>query len=359
MLEQVGRLELTGIRLPRQHVSRGRLVGELIGSPVGVIEAAAGYGKSVLAGEYQAALGVACAWVSLGPPDDDPSVLVSSLRRAFRAAKLSDLYSALDGGDPERWPDRFLDALAGQADPLLVVLDDAHHLSGHPSAALVMRIAKGISLPHRLLVTGRWIPDQLDLPGGVVGAASPGVADLTFSAAETAELVGQILGREPAEHEVRALTEAAGGWASALILAASAMRDGTQGQAVPLPTSRGVIAALIDGVLRSLPPARRDALCQLAHLPFLSPELTQALTGQAGMFEAMVDAGVPLLHTAMNRWEMPGPVTAYLATLAPLRPRGRRRGGDGLPQGRQSARRDQDAARRRPRRAGGFAAGRP
>jgi Bacterial transcriptional activator domain len=171
MLEQVGRLELTGIRLPRQHVSRGRLVGELIGSPVGVIEAAAGYGKSVLAGEYQAALGVACAWVSLGPPDDDPSVLVSSLRRAFRAAKLSDLYPALDGGDPERWPDRFLDALAGLADPLLVVLDDAHHLSGHPSAALVMRIAKGITLPHRLLVTGRWIPDQLDLPGGVVGAA--------------------------------------------------------------------------------------------------------------------------------------------------------------------------------------------
>jgi DNA-binding SARP family transcriptional activator len=318
----MGRVELTGMRLPRQHVARSRLVTELTASPVGVIEAAAGYGKSVLAGEYHAALGIACAWVPLGPPDDDPSVLVSSLRRAFRAAKLSDLYSALDGGDPERWPDRFLDALSGLADPLLVVLDDAHHLSGPAAAALVMRIAKGITLPHRLLVTGRWIPDHLDLPRAVLGAAALGVADLAFTEAETAELAGHVLGREPAEREVHALTEATGGWASALTLAAGAMRDDTYGGGTPVPllTSRGVIAPLIDGVLRSLPSGRRDALCQLAHLPFLSPEITEALAGQPGMFEAMVDAGVPLLHTAMSRWEMPGPVTAYLATLAPLTP---------------------------------------
>jgi DNA-binding SARP family transcriptional activator/ATP/maltotriose-dependent transcriptional regulator MalT len=312
-------------------VARSRLVAELTGSPVGVVEAAAGCGKSVLAGEYHAALGISCVWVPLGPPDDDPSVLVSSLRRGFRAAKLSDLYSALDGGDPEHWPDRFLDALTGLADPLLVVLDDAHHLPSRSAAALVMRIAKGIALPHRLLVTGRWIPDQLDLPGGVVGAASLGVADLAFTDDETAELAAHVLGREPAESEVRALAEATGGWASALILAARAMREDTYGGGtpVPVPTSRGIIAALMDGVLRSLSPAQRDALFQLAHLPFLSPEITEALASQAGprtragdqgMFEAMVDAGVPLLHTAMTRWEMPGPVTAYLTTLAPLSP---------------------------------------
>jgi ATP/maltotriose-dependent transcriptional regulator MalT len=81
--------------LPPYHVARRRLVTEMLGSSVAVVEAAAGYGKSVLASEYRDALGTACAWVPLGPHDDDASVLVSSLTRSFRAANLSDLASVL------------------------------------------------------------------------------------------------------------------------------------------------------------------------------------------------------------------------------------------------------------------------
>lgn len=314
-----------GIRRPRQHVARARLVTELLGAPVGVIEAAAGYGKSVLAGEYHAALGIACAWVSLGPPDDNVSVLISSMRRALRAARLSDLYSALEDGDPDRWPDRFLDALADLADPLLVVLDDVHHLRGPDTAALVTRIAKGISLPHRLLVAARRMPVHLDLPRAVVGAACVGVQDLAFTFAEAAELASDVPGRPPSDRAVRALLEATGGWASALVLGVRTMRDdgypgGVRQDHTPLPTGRGVIAAVMEGILQSLAPAERNGLGQIAHLPYLSPEIAGALTGTADMFERMVAAGVPLLHTAAGRWEMPGPVTGYLAGLAPLAP---------------------------------------
>jgi DNA-binding SARP family transcriptional activator len=319
---------LDGFRQPRQHVARDRLVAELMASPVGIIEAAAGYGKSVLAGEYHRALGVACAWVPLGPSDDNVSVLVSSIRRAFRAAQLSDLHSALESSDPDRWPDRFLDALAGLDDPLLVVLDDVHHLLSRDSAALVTRLAKGISLPHRMIVAARRMPACLDLATGVVGAASIDAQDLAFTFAEAAELAAGVLGRAPQDHEVQALLDATGGWASALALGARAIRGDAAASGVfsgrspvPLPTSRGIIAALMEGIVQSLAPAQRDGLSQLAHLPYLSAEIAAVLTGTAGMFEQMVAAGVPLLRTALGRWEMPGPVTSYLASLAPLEPR--------------------------------------
>jgi len=95
-----------------RQVVRDRLVAGLLARPVGVIEAGAGYGKSVLARQYQRELGVATAFVPLGPPDDDPAILVGSLRRAFAASKLSDLAAATDVTDPAAAVERLLDALA-------------------------------------------------------------------------------------------------------------------------------------------------------------------------------------------------------------------------------------------------------
>ena len=47
--------------LPQQHVPRPRLVRALLDSPVGLIEAGGGYGKSVLAAELRRELGTASA----------------------------------------------------------------------------------------------------------------------------------------------------------------------------------------------------------------------------------------------------------------------------------------------------------
>ncbi len=116
------------------------------------MEAGAGYGKSVLARQYQQELGVATAFVPAGPPDDDPAVLMGSVRRALLASRLSDLTSATDVTDPAAGVERLLDALAALPVPLLVVLDDAHHLRGAEAAGLVLRLARGLPAPHRLLV---------------------------------------------------------------------------------------------------------------------------------------------------------------------------------------------------------------
>jgi LuxR family maltose regulon positive regulatory protein len=205
-------------RLPSLHVARERLVVELVDAPLGLIEGAAGYGKSVLASELQHTLGIACAWVPLGPPDADPSVLVASVRRAIGTAKLSDLFATLVNGEPESWPDRFVDALTSFGEPLLIVLDDAHHLGGGEAATLVARMAKVLAPPLRLVATVRRLQPALE-PLRDIGASSIAAHDLAFNEEETADLVRETLGREPFGGEVASLLEVTGGWASALLLA--------------------------------------------------------------------------------------------------------------------------------------------
>ena len=313
-----------GVRfgLPPFHVARRRLVAELLGSSVAVVEAAAGYGKTVLASEYRDTLGIACAWVPLGPPDDDAAVLVSSLTRSFRAANLSDLASVLAATEPAEWPDRFLDAVSMLEEPLMVVLDDAHSLVSDQSAAVVLRLARGIASPHRLLVTSRALPPSLEPIRNVLGAMSIGPGDLAFNADETSELATDVLGRTVSEQELGSLLSATGGWASALVLAARAMKTGPLEGGVPINRGPGqsVITSLMSSRLRVLSTLERHALCQLAHLPYFSPEIATVLSGAPDMFQHMVTAGVPVLRTAAGRWEMAGPVAGYLVNLSPLSP---------------------------------------
>lgn len=317
-------------------------------SPVALIEAPAGYGKSVLASEYREELGAACAWVPVGPPDDDPSLLVSSLARSCRAANLSDLASVLGAADAGGWPDRFLDALSLLGDPLLVVLDDVHHLSGEDAGAVVLRLARSIGAPHRLLLTARRLPGVLESVRAVHGIAAVGAHDLAFNEEEASELASKVLGRDVSDDEVVPLVASTGGWPSALVLAARAMRggdiparsvagsktaelgasDGPEAAAASATASgvgdawaegpAPVIVALMDPRLQALSPVERQTACQLAHLPHFSPELATALSGADDAFARIVEAGVPVLRTAVGRWEMPAPVASYLAGQMPL-----------------------------------------
>jgi ATP/maltotriose-dependent transcriptional regulator MalT len=126
-------------------VARARLTDRLTAARVALVEAPSGYGKSVLASQLRQALGIATAYVPIGPPDRDPAVLVASLRRALAGARLSDLLAATGAAEPAAWIERLLDALAETGDPVLLVLDDAHHLQGATVAELLVRLARGAS----------------------------------------------------------------------------------------------------------------------------------------------------------------------------------------------------------------------
>lgn len=311
-----------GLSLPRNHLARPRLIEPLLDAGVAVIEAPAGYGKSALASEYRAVLGVASLWVPLAPADADIAILASSLRRALRAARLSDLSSGLETAAPDQWADRFLDLLSPASEPLLIVLDDAHHLTTADSASLVLRLARGLPAPHRLVVAARRLPAELEPLASVLGVARLRLQQLAFSQAEASELLTRIHGSPPGDGDVRLLMAATEGWASALVLAATALAQaGGAGRGVLTAGSgRGVIGPLLDGVLGRLTPADSRGVAQLAQLPYLSAEVAAAVSGDPAVFQRIITAGVPLARTIAGRWEMPGPVADYLARRAPLEP---------------------------------------
>jgi DNA-binding SARP family transcriptional activator/ATP/maltotriose-dependent transcriptional regulator MalT len=161
----------------------------------------------------------------------------------------------------------------------------------------------------------------------VLGVTSVGTDDLAFNLDEASELAAGVLGRTVSETDVRALLDGTDGWASALVLAARSLKGGAPGRphaaastGHPFSHSPGqnVIAALLDTRLQALAAPERDALCQLAHLPYFSPEIAAVIGAPPDMFQRVVLAGVPVLRTAAGRWEMAGPVATYLSNLKPL-----------------------------------------
>jgi LuxR family transcriptional regulator, maltose regulon positive regulatory protein len=295
-----------------QQVVRHRLLGRLQANPVALVEAGAGYGKSVLAWQFRRGLGVAAALVPVGPPDDDPAVLMGSLRRALLASRLSDLAAAMDVADPATAAERLLDTLAQTNVPLLIVLDDAHHLCGQAVTELVLRLARGLPAPHRLLVTARRLAPALEPLRALTGGAHLDTKDLEFTPPEAAALAAGYLGRPPSSWEVNVLLDATKGWATALILAASAPASvgglrHTRGRAEEM-----TIAPLLDPIIRLLSPPDRDAVVQLAHLPMLSAEIADAVGGTEGTLHRIIAVGIPFARTPAGWWEMPGPVVSYL-----------------------------------------------
>jgi DNA-binding SARP family transcriptional activator len=302
-----------------RYVARDRLVERLRDSRVALVEAGAGYGKSVLASQYRQALGIAAVYVPLGPPDREPAVLVSSLRRALLVADLSDLLSATDVAEPDEWVERLLDALAAYEPGVLLVLDDAHHLSGADTAALVLRLASSLPEQHRLLIAARTFARALEPILDLPEAVRLNTNALAFTNAEAAELLALRLGYAPPEHDARALSEATRGWATALILAAAwlSMRD-RDSPVPPVSSDPDLIGPPLRAILQALAGDDRRALVQLAQLPFVSPELCDVVSGVDETFERFVAVGLPLARTDSGWWEMPGPVAEYLAAQGSL-----------------------------------------
>lgn len=306
-------------RLPRHHVPRPRLVDRLRVTRIGLLEAAGGYGKSVLAAEYAADLGIAAATAALEAAATAPQGLVEELRRALRSAGLSDLAQAL--ADPGLAPgsavDALIDRLTGEPDALLLVVDDVH-LAAPAAGPLLARLASRVPAPHRVLLLGRRLPRALaDL------RADPEVTvlttvDLEFRDEEIRAVLSQF-GLTVAPHDAAAVARATAAWPAAVVLSAPRLA------AAPSPDTAiaelGVHSSLPDLVeqqLERLEPDDRRALVEAAHLPAIDAEALDAAAASPGLLERLVEAGVPLAPAARGGWQLPGPVQEQLTRQGPL-----------------------------------------
>jgi len=306
-------LDISGSRLPPFHISRPRLSGECTSERVVVVEAAGGYGKSVLAAELVEVWGALPIWVVLEEGEVSAQLLAGRLRGAVAAAGLSDAAGAMAaaGDDPPGAVDAMLAALRGES--VAIAIDDAHN-AARDAAGLIERIADQLVQPQRLVVLARRLPD------GVPHLRRAGVhtltaADLALRPEETLELCRAGFGLEVSAAEGRQLDAATGGWTAAVALAASMAKRTSQrlGAVATLSASHAdALAAILDEVVAMLSIDRRRA-AQLGFLPLLDAELLALLGGEGAFLERALAAGLPLTRTPGGWWQLPGPVRDQLA----------------------------------------------
>jgi LuxR family transcriptional regulator, maltose regulon positive regulatory protein len=218
-----------------------------------VVTAPAGFGKTVLLGQWAAAQGGQALWVTLAPWANDPVGLALALTEASGLAA--------PGGGPVT-----VDAVFRQLPlPFRVILDDCHVLTDSATlaglGAALQRLAPGL----QVVLCGRQAPRlplaRLRMQGALLRL---GAGDLAFSATETARLVrpGDLAG----------VLAATGGWPAAVSLLAQCGTEMTGATA-------DLDAYLREEVLGHLSAAPRHLLEQSAVLGNLNASLCEAVTG--------------------------------------------------------------------------------
>jgi len=258
--------------------------------PVVYVTAPAGYGKTTLMGHWAEADERAFAWVSLDDGDNDPLALLTYIALALNHVEPlgGPVFSALS--EPEPLVDsvvlpRLGTAVAGRTKPFVLVLDDAHVLTGAGALDALAILIRHLPLGSQLAITARSEPT---LPLGRLRAGRRlyelGAADLAF-APDEADALLRAAGIRLEPDEVRLLTERTEGWPAGLYLAALSLR-GESGVAAAVHGFTGddrlVADYFRDAVLARLSPGMARFLTRTSVLGRLSGPLCDAVLEQSG-----------------------------------------------------------------------------
>ena len=272
------------------------LLDACVRSPVTLLSAPAGYGKTVLLSAWsrrvdREAAGIrTVAWVSLTTADNDS--------RTFWSAILA----SLDACDAPGWqrPDRagrrlgeldllaeVVDALDALSGTLVLVLDDVHLLTAPAPLRAIARLIRHRPNCLRLVLSARCDPPvhiaRLRAEGQL---AEIRAEHLRFRPTEAAELLHGA-GLDVEAEQVAVMLARTEGWAAALRLIAVGLRDRRDADEVRRfldelhVTDRSLTDYLASEVLDGLTADVRDVLRRVSICDRLSPSLAGALTGRA------------------------------------------------------------------------------
>ncbi|HTR92383.1 MAG TPA: LuxR C-terminal-related transcriptional regulator [Trebonia sp.] len=295
MTATVGYQVATVPPLPPRHVSRPRLLAALdraADAPITLLCAGPGAGKTVLLAEWVKNLKARVTWVTPGRADAEPERFWRLLESALPPGDEQERGAAFEpAADSAFDPVRMLfSQVTDEADPLIVVIDDAHVLT-HPDVLDgIDRFVKGWNPGLRLVLAARSDPllplHRYRLAGQL---AELRAADLAM----TREEIGQVLaahGVSLPEPDFDLLVARTEGWAAGVRLSAMRMQ-GTERPAdfvVQLALDVGSIGEyLVDEVVQRLPEDHRRLLIETSFLDEVTGPLADAVTGLAGCGEML------------------------------------------------------------------------
>ncbi|WP_116450355.1 helix-turn-helix transcriptional regulator [Blastococcus litoris] len=275
-------------------VARGRLMDLLSGHvrrySLILLSGPAGSGKTMLAASWCRAARPSrpVAWLTLDAYDDDPATFWSSAVEALATCgvRFEDLPELVPGEAPApSLIQRLASALLACPRPVVLVLDDADHLSDSTVAAGLDLLLRRAGSRLRLVLCGRSDPPlplhryRLD---GTLGEIRGD--QLAFTPDETRELL-DALGVPVSADAAAALCAEAEGWAVGLRLAAAPLKGGLPPERLitSLAHDDGSVAQyLFKEVLEGQPAGVRRVLARTSVTSELWPDLVDQLTGRPG-----------------------------------------------------------------------------
>jgi LuxR family maltose regulon positive regulatory protein len=257
-------------------------------TPVTLVVAPAGYGKSMLVSHWAESLEGPCAWVSLDEGDAELGhflrYVVAAIQKVVPGA-CEETAELLQSGQLPPGPVLTL-TLANELDaldaPVVLVLDDYHRISMESGVhEFVDRLVEHPPEPLRLILTTRRDPPlSLTTLRAASRLTEVRLQDLRFTTPETAEFLataGKITVAEGALANVQQRIE---GWAVGLRLLALALRH-VEGPDSFLDELRGDLPQiqeyLLSEVLAAQPPEVRERMLEASILDRFCPELLDAL----------------------------------------------------------------------------------
>ncbi len=281
-------------RIPPHAVDRPALRGQLdvgMGSPLSLIVAPAGAGKTVLLSQWaQSRADIAVAWFDITSADGEPKAFaarlvsgISAVAPAFRAP------STPVEASQRRLGEAFLEDLAGglgDAGTVVLVFDDLDRISGTPLLADLWRLVDLLPESAHAVFSSRvdlqlgWSRHRLE--HGLIEIRQ---RELAFDDATTARVIERIAGKSVTEKAVATVTARTEGWAVGVQLTALTLRFSTDPERTVgtfADTDRLVVDYLSEEVLDALEPERRDALIRLAVLDEICAGLSEAVAGVDG-----------------------------------------------------------------------------
>ena len=262
--------------------------------PLVLISAGAGTGKTVLLSEWAQCGGVAVAWLSPRPEDNDPRRFWRQLRSALHASGvLADGASATSppSDSPREWVAALLrDIRPPPTTTLALIIDDAHVLT-HPEilAGLDSIIQAGLPRMHTILAarSDPMLPlHRYRLAGQMFERRA---ADLAMTKTEGRALLAAhgVTLPQDAFDVLMSRTE---GWTGGMRLSAMRMESSERPAdfVAEFAVDQGSIGEyLMYEVLDRLPEPDHRMLVQTSFLDVITGELADAITGSSGGAEAL------------------------------------------------------------------------
>lgn len=258
-----------------------RLLNDSLQHPIVTVTGPAGWGKTQFLASWARSpqCSVRTAWLTIDRSDTDPRIfwpaVMSAIWRSRSAEK--DVPRSVDSVAP------VVEALSNVEDPLLIVLDDVHHLHSSTVEAGLARLIQLLPPLVRVVLSGQYLPElpmaKLRVEGKVVPITAK---ELAFTDSEAAALLSES-GVDIPDHVAARLRDRTEGWSAGLRLAALSLVDGTS-PADLLDQFGGdhvdVADYLVSEVLSRLPADMEDFLLRTSVCDRLTGALAEALTGR-------------------------------------------------------------------------------